>query len=355
MSQAMPAPVAILIVCHNAGDDLRECLESIRACADPAIPSRIIVVDNASTDDSARAAAADPGVELVRSELNLGFAGGNNLGWRHICERYPDFAYVVLLNQDTIVTPGWLRPLIQHLEQDPSVACVQAKLMLYPQKDLINTAGNRSHFLGFGYMTGYLEPDRGQFEAAREIDFPSGAAAAVRADVLYRTGLFDESLFMYMEDVDLGWKLRLAGHRIEFVPGSMVYHKYAYARNPHFYYYLERNRWRLLLTYYRIPTLLLLLPALLAMEGGQLLFAAQNGSFADKLRTYADLLSRQCLREIAQNRRKAQARRVIGDRQFLASFAGAIDSPQLTHPLLRYVANPVLSLYWAIARRLIFW
>jgi GT2 family glycosyltransferase len=262
---------------------------------------------------------------------------------------------VCLLNQDTVVADGWLRPLVDFLGQHPAVGCVQPKLCLYPETNRINTTGNRSHFLGFGFMTHYGELDQGQFEQPVAIPQASGAALLVRAELLRRVGLFESLLFMYLEDFELGWKLRQVGAETWFVPQSRVYHKYRFKSSQRYYYYLERNRWWLLLVYYRAATLLVLLPALLLMEAGQLVFATCHGRLWDKVRSCAFFLAPRNLRLLWTRRRQVQARRLISDRQFLWPSVGTIDVPELDNFLVRWVANPLLGTYWSIVKRLIFW
>jgi GT2 family glycosyltransferase len=348
--------VAILIVAYNGREDLGACLDSIRKSADGPVTRRIVVVDNASADGTVEYLRAEfPEVACVAAAENLGFAGGNNLGWEYIQEHWPQADYVCLLNQDTVVADGWLRPLVQYLEQHPAVGCVQPKLCLYPETNRINTTGNRSHYLGFGFMTHYGELDQGQFEQPASIQHASGAALMVRTALLRRLGLFESFLFMYLEDTELGWKLRQVGAEIMLVPQSRVYHKYQFKSSHRYYYYLERNRWWLLLVYYRLATLLLLMPALLLMEAGQLAFASWHGCLRDKLRSYAFFLVPRNLRLLWTRRRQVQSRRLISDRQFLSPSLGAIDFPELDNVLIRWVANPLLGAYWSVAKRLIFW
>lgn len=348
--------VAVLIVCHNGRRFLRDCLSSVLASDDGEIVRHIVVVDNASRDGSADfLACVFPQVDVVRCTVNRGFAGGNNRGWEHIAKTYPKVDYIALLNQDTVVESGWLRPLIDYLESHPVAGAAQPKILLHPQTHLLNTVGNSSHFLGFGFTTGYLEPDDGRFGSVRAIDFPSGAAAVVRAAALRNVDLFDEQLFLYLEDAELGWKLRQRGYETVFIPSSVVYHKYAFQSAFRAYYYLERNRWWLLAVYYKTPTLLLLCPAALAMELGQWYFAMRHGLLRQKLRACGFFLNRRNLAALMRRRRVVQARRVIGDRRFLWSFAGAVTNPELRSPLLRRIANPIFEAYWQCARCLIAW
>ena len=348
--------VVILVVCYNGRHYLEDCLRSVLASGDEGIETHVVVVDNASTDGSAEYVARHfPQVELVRSEVNRGFAGGNNLGWEYIRKKYPELDYLVLLNQDTIVAAGWLGPMAAFLADHPRAGCVQPKLLMHPRTELFNSAGNRSHFLGFGFVGRCGQPDRGQLTAPEEIGFASGAAMMIRAELVRRFGLFDPVMFMYLEDADLCWRLRQAGFSSHVVPDSVVYHKYDFPDRSRYYYYLERNRWWVLLTYYRLATLALLAPALALMELGQWLFAAAHGLAGQKLRSYLFFTRPGALAALIRRRRRARRRRALSDRRFTAVFCGEIDFPALASPLLCHVANPLLKAYWAVARRLMFW
>ena len=212
-----------------------------------------------------------------------------------------------------------------------------------------------SHFLGFGFTTGYREIDRGQYDQRPTLDFPSGAAVIIRVDALWRLGLFDDEFFMYLEDADLGWKVRQAGLEVRFAPACRVYHKYQFTSPKRFYYYLERNRWLLLLTYYKAPTLLLLAPALALMELGQILFAARRRVLRQRLAVYGYFLRPGRLARLWRRRRVAQRRRCVSDRRFLAGHQGAIEFGPIRGPLVRYVANPLLGAYWRVVKSLIWW
>ncbi len=348
--------VAILVVSYNGATDLRECLRSILDSDDGPIQKHIVVVDNASMDGTPRVLACDfPGVDLIAAPKNLGFAEGNNLGWRHIEAHYPNLDYLMLLNQDTLVASGWLTPLVAHLQGHPVSAAAQPKIRLHPETEKLNTSGNVSHFLGFGFTSGYGQIDQGQFDAVRTIDFPSGAAVMLRAAAIRKTGLFEPEFFAYLEDADLGWKLRQLGYRIDMVPASLVWHKYRFNEDYRYYFYLERNRWMMLATYYKGATLLLLLPALLIMEAGQFYFSARHGVLKSKFRAAGFFLNRRNLAALCQRRASAQHRRLIDDAAFMRPFIARVEFVELRSRLLRWIANPILAAYWAVARRLIVW
>lgn len=345
--------VAVLIVNHNGGDLTLDCLRSLRDAGEAA---QLYVVDNASADDSVeRIRAAFSDVTIIESEVNLGFAGGNNLGWRHIRQALPNVDYLMLLNQDTLVTSGCLQGLADGLDAHPEAGAAQPKIVLHPETNRINTAGNVSHFLGFGFTTGCGEVDHGQFDQPRSVDFCSGAAVMLRAAAVREVGLFDDLLFMYLEDAELGWKLREAGYDSLYEPAAVVQHKYAFADDYRHYYWLERNRWLLLLGHYRWPTLLLIAPAAIAMEALQFVFALLNGRLRERLRAWGFFLWPPNWRLIAARRRRIFAHRSRSERECFGRFIGALAAPQLrSSPALRLV-SPLFAAYWGLAHRLIRW
>jgi len=354
----MPRTVAILIVCYNGRDDLPDCLDALLADDEKTFEKQIVVVDNCSTDDSDQLVEERyPTIHLIRTHQNLGFAGGNNAGWQYIQTHLPNTDAVMLLNQDAIVQRDFLEPLMRVLNQQSDVAAVQPMLLLDgTDPPRLNSAGNRSHFLGFGYTTGYNAPATdAEFNKPRDIDFPSGAAVLCRTAALQSLGLFDDEMFMYMEDVDLGWKLRQAGRRVCYEPTSRVSHRYRFDSTLRAYQYLERNRLWVLLTYYHIASLILLFPAFIAMELGQLLFALSRGSLAAKLIGYGQTLRPQTLKHLIHRRREAQQNRKLSDRLFMGEFAGRIEFPEGEPALLKLIGNPILNVYWQVARALICW
>lgn len=346
------AHAAILIVSYNGMEFLADCLASIFASPDAPPPEQVVVVDNASSDGSAEFLASTyPQITLVTLPTNTGFTGGNNVGFDLIRKQMPHVRFVALLNQDTIVGEGWLGALLE-AAGGPDVASVQAKLLFHPETTLLNSAGNKSHYLGFGFVSAYREKDAPQHNQMRDIAFASGAAMLVRIDAIAREQLFDPAYFAYLEDAELGWYLRITGRRNLYCPASVVYHRYHFSRNPQLYYRLESNRWRLLLAYYRWPTLALILPAVLMMEGGLFFYFLRAGAMRQKLRSWGVLGD---MSEILRWRRMVQAQRKLSDRQLTRPFIAAADFAEVRNPLLTYVGNPLLTLYWRLARLLLWW
>lgn len=349
----LPCDVAILIVAYNGRELLADCLASVFSSADAPHHDRVIIVDNASTDDTqAFLRLHYPDAHLIRSQANLGFAGGNNLGLEHIRRVLPEVRYVALLNQDTLVGKHWLTPMIRLIEEDPHIGSVQAKLLLHPQTSLLNSAGNRSHYLGFGFTGDYRQADDRHDLQPRSIAFASGAAMLIRLSALERLDLFDPAYFAYLEDAELGWRLRIRGYRNLYCPAAEVFHRYTFNSHHDLYYRLERNRYRLILSYYRLPTLLLLAPMLLIMELGLLLYFLRIGRLSQKLRSW-DVWSE--WRAILARRREIQRQRIISDRQLTQPFIAAADFEHVRNPILNWIGNPLLILYWHAARCLLWW
>ena len=348
--------IDVLIVCYNGKAVIDDCLHSVLSSLDPGIITRVTVVDNASSDGTGTYVASKySDVTLVRSKENLGFAGGNNLGWSHIKTLRPASDFVFLLNQDTIVQSGFLSTMFDFMDAHPNAGAAQSKILLHPATDTINTVGNRSHFLGFGLMTGYLEVDKGQYDSPKMINFASGAATIVRTALLKKFGLFDDVFFMYLEDADLSWKLKQLGFDTWYCPESVVFHKYRFSSDFKHYFYLERNRWWMLLVYYRVGTLMVLLPALAVMELGQWYFAWSKKVLIQKWNSYQWFWKLANLKRLLAARREAQARRVMLDREFIRDFTGVVKLPQLDSPILKFVVNPVFNLYFRLVRCLIWW
>ena len=346
--------IAVLITCLNGREYLDDLCSSLASSASPQIKQTIVFVDNESTDGSGDYVKEHyPFVDVIRCDHNKGFAGGNNFGFDYIRQNYPKIDYLVLLNTDTVVTKDWLLPLVRFMDANPNAASVQPKIMLHSHPDRFNTVGNRSHYLGFGMMTAYNQEDVSQFNASHTCDFPSGACVMLRYKLLRKYGLFNTKYFMYLEDADLGWKFRIAGYENWYCPDSIIYHKYIPNAPYKYYYYLERNRFILLLTYYRIWTLIVLAPILVFMELGQLVFSLSVGQLPGKLRSYRYFFNRRNLKNLSMQRYVAQLRRRITDRQFTESFVTSIDIPSGSPMLLRFVATPIMAAYWKLARFLI--
>lgn len=319
------------------------------------IDHHILVVDNASTDEApALVRQQFPGVEVIETGKNLGYAGGNNVGIKEALRRGTQ--YVAVVTQDVFVHPDWLLRLVDTAEAYPGIGAVQPLICLAQERDKINSIGNKIHFLGYGYADGY-RLNRAEFLGAgiKPVAYASGACLLLTARALSEVGLFDEEMWMYNEDEDLGWRMWLNGYKQVLAPKSVVYHQYEFSRSISKMYYMDRNRLLVLFQNYHWGTLLLIAPALLANELASLLFALVGGWWREKLAVWRYFLKAKHWRLLFEKRRLRQANRVMKERQIAAMFTGRILFQDIRNPLVLYVGNPLLAFYWAVVRRCIFW
>ena len=256
---------------------------------------------------------------------------------------------------DTVVEKDCLKKIVEAIETDKAIGAVQARLMLCPNTEKINSLGNITHFLGFGYCRGYNQNlSQEKFNDLSDICYPSGAAVLLRPEALRQVGLFDEEFWMYNEDQDLGWRLSLAGWRSVLAADAVVYHKYKFSKAVSRYYWLDRNRLLSIFKNYRLATLILIFPAWLVMEIGLLFFSLSQGWFKEKLKVYAYFLRPTTWRYLVQARRRSQILRQVSDRQIIKLFSGKILYQEIDSVYLR-IANIFFNIYWTIAKIIILW
>lgn len=336
--------MAVVTVTYNGRAHIEECLESLLAQSRPA--DEIVVIDNASSDGSADLVRERfPGLRLLVQTKNLGFAAACN-----IAARATTADALAFVNNDARFDRNWLQNLVAPLEADPALSACQSLILLYEQPELINTSATAVNFLGVGWCNDYRRPRAGA--RSGEIPVLSGAAFAVRRQLYLDTGGFDDDYFMYHEDVDLSWRLRLMGGRLQLAAASIVFHKYQFRRAGQKNYLLERNRLMTLLKNYRLATLVLVSPALLAMEVGVCVLALRQGWIGAKLRGYRDVL--RSLPALRRKRRAVRRLRRLSDQTLTRWWVGAIDFEEIKGPLVSF-GSGLLQAYWALARPLIRW
>ncbi|PIS05549.1 MAG: hypothetical protein COT81_00860 [Candidatus Buchananbacteria bacterium CG10_big_fil_rev_8_21_14_0_10_42_9] len=347
----MNSKVGIVILSYNSRQDLPDCLSSVDKAAKG--KHQVIVVDNASSDNSAKYVKDNwPQVILIENTQNIGYAGGNNTGIKRALKDKCDYIYI--LNPDAVVDKDFLDEILSVADTDKTIAITQSKILHFKDKNIINSIGNAIHYLGFGYTMGNGQKDNGRSEN-REVPYGSGAAMLLRADAIRQIGIFDETFFMYHEDLALGWLARLAGYKIMLAPKSVVYHKYEFSKSIKKFYYMERNRFIVLLEYYKLPTLLIILPALIMMEFGLLIFSLKSGFWREKLKAYGDLLRPNQWQIIMRRRKQIQSMRVINDRDMSKNITGVISGQEIESAITKYLVNPVFAMYWFIVKQFIFW
>ena len=291
---AAPPSISVVIVNWNARDDLAACLRSVRAQREPA--DQLVVVDNGSEDGSSELVAREfSEVALVATGENLGFAEGCNRG---LAVATGD--WVAILNNDAEADPGWIAALRAAIRAgSPRLGALQSRIVFKQRRDHTNSTGlllladGRARDRDFDAL---MRPD----DAEEPIFCATAAAALYRREMLEQvrlpSGYFDRGFFMYMEDLDLGWRCRLAGWECRYVPASVVYHAFQASSSRRGSFFVERhcktNRVRALLKNASLPFILASLPrtgldlAELALRGGPALLpdllAAARGALAQR-------------------------------------------------------------------------
>jgi GT2 family glycosyltransferase len=230
--------IATIIVHYNTEVDTKETLDSLSLIETEGIEHQVFLVDNASREPLALSKNRK-GVNLIRSDTNLGFTGGNNLGFAAASKTFnPD--YFLLLNSDTTVKPDFLLRLYERIKVNPDLGLVSPKIYFYPHCEFHRNDYKKSELgkvLWYAggvidwrnlqaFHAGVDELDRGQFDSGNApMDYATGCCFLVRREVLATTGVFDDQYFLYLEDVDLSYRIKRAGFRLEMEPQAVIWHK----------------------------------------------------------------------------------------------------------------------------------
>lgn len=215
--------VGVIVLNWNGTDDTLECLSSLARVEYPAF--EVIVVDNGSTPSPRQRIAQEfPDVTYVETGINLGYAGGNNVGIRHALGAGHD--YVFVLNNDTIVEPDFLRRAVAVAEAEPDVGVVGIKIIAWDDRSRVWVAyGTINYRQSLVHLVGYYGRDDGRYDQQRDVEWIPGTAMLFPRRALEKVGLFDEEFFAYHEDVDWCTSARQRGFRVVFAPAARIYHK----------------------------------------------------------------------------------------------------------------------------------
>lgn len=289
--------IAIVIINYNGEKDTRECLRSLEKLKTPDNAEFFaIVVDNASkeklkvqsfdkTQDKSEKFKID--LEILRSEVNLGFSGGNNLGIKYALEHGAD--YILILNNDTVVDSKLIHELLKRAKLKPTIGIVVPKIYFekgyefhkdrYKESEkgkVIWYAGGILDWKNLiGHHKGVDEVDTGQYDVSLPTDYATGCCMFIKKEILDKVGLFDEKYFLYYEDSDFSEKVKWAGYSIVYEPKAILWHKNAqstYGSGSSLQdYYITRNRLLFGLRFAPLRTQLSLLK-----ESIRLLFFGRN-------------------------------------------------------------------------------
>ena len=259
-----------VVIPHYRSETLQSCLTSVFAHSDKNVT--VIVVDDGPDAPSVQQArAAFPQVNVLRNDRNLGFSASCNRGLKAA-----DTRFAVLLNDDTRVTAGWLSPMVDAAEADPSIAVCQPKLLSATKADTFDDGGAAGGYmdqLGYPFCRGRLlfhqEQDEGQYDATVPLFWACGSAMFIRLEALARVGYLDLDYYMHMEEIDLCWRLRDAGYRIMAVPLSTVFHYSAWSLPPEGFrrvYLKHRNNLAMICINMDLRSLLWVFPVRIPLE-----------------------------------------------------------------------------------------
>ena len=335
---------SIILLSYNSMDDLAECIPSLEK--QTYANYEIIIVDNASTDDTSEFVRTNyPNIRFVDAGSNLGYPAGNNLGFQNA-----DGEYIVILNPDTVAEPDWLEELITPFEENPEIGLTTSKILIYGKKDIINTCGNSIHYTGLDFCRGlYEQSSSPSYAKPEEVGAISGCSFAIRREVFEELGGFDPDFFLYLEDVDLSWRARLMGHRIQFVPDSVVYHKFQLSIAPWKEFYLERNRYLVLLKNCSLRMLVLMIPAFVVTEIVTWGHAVLNGRqyVQNKLKAYWWVVTNPG--KILNKRREVQSNRKIADREIIRLLDRKIPFNQVIEGrIMRRTAEIIFNTFYIV-------
>jgi GT2 family glycosyltransferase len=305
---------------YNAGELLLNCIESIKKSAYKNL--EIIVVDNISTDKSQKACKEKyPDIKLIQNDENFGYCEGNNIGIR---EAKGD--YIVILNPDTIVESNWIEELISAYNKFGE-GLYQPKHLSLSEKTVLMSAGNMLNIFGFGYAREKGKKDNNQFNEIEEINYAAGTCLFTSSSILKKIGFFDPFIFLYHDDLDLGWRASQLGIKSYYVPTSIIYHAESYALkwNAEKFYWLERNRKYCLLTHYSKQTYSKIFPTLLLVDFFVWIFYLSKGFLGSKIRAEFNII---------KNRKKIQAKyeelenkKIITDKELITKFPDLLYIP----------------------------
>ncbi len=309
----------------------------------------IILVDNVSKDNSHKIVKEKfPQIKLVENKENLGYCGGNNVGIKQ-CRG----EIIIILNPDTVVTQEWIENMMESYKRHGE-GLYQPKLLSYKDKNKINSGGNWIQTFGFGFSSGKGHLDATKFNLEQEIGYASGACLFTSRKVLEKIGHFDEFLFAYHDDLELGWRALNMGIKSFYVPSSIVYHaeSLSFGWGKRKFFLLERNRWYCLLIHFSRKTLYKMMPSLILIEILIFLFYLSKGMAREKASCYTSIIKNR--KRINQRYEQIQMTRKLSDKDVLKKFVNIIEVPrQVSSDDISGAFNKILSVLSRASRRII--
>ena len=320
MTENIQPLVSVIVLNFNAKEFLVNCIDSI---FDSNYQNfEVILVDNASNDNShIECKKKFPQLRLVENSENLGYCEGNNVGIRKARGKF-----IVILNPDTMVEHNWLNELISAYNKFGD-GLYQPKHLSLSDKTVYMSAGNMLNIFGFGYAREKGKKDQNQFNKIEEIGYASGTCLFTSSAVLKKVGLFDPFIFLYHDDLDLGWRASQLGIKSYYVPTSIIYHAESYSLrwNAEKFYWLERNRKYCLLTHYSKQTYSKIFSTLLLVDFFVWMFYLTRGFLGSKIRAELNIIKNR--KKIQKKYEELESKKIISDKELIIKFPDSLYVP----------------------------
>ena len=339
--------VSAIIVNWNGKDVLSDCLQSL--LEQNYANLEIWVSDNGSEDGSqAMVTGTFPSVHLLENGENLGFGTAIN---RVLQKAKAD--YFLFLNNDLELISDCVKELVMLLDSDPHIGAAIPKILYHSNG--LNSPNNTAIINSFGVLINYTgiacpnlvgKIDRGNLSLT---ETACGGIFMFTREVYEQVGGFDEDLFLYHEDHDLSWRIRLAGWKLVVTPKAVCKHHYNFNKGVKKFYWSEKNRLHILLKNLECKTLALIFPALIVIEIAQNIHAFTHGWFRLKIKTYFEILGQ--FSQISRKRRQIKSFRKVDDKEISRLHHGEIFISGMKNPLIDYILSPLLNVYWKIICR----
>ena len=329
--------VSVIVLNYNAGDLLLNCIDSLKKSTYTNL--EILVVDNISSDESQRKCKEKfPDIKLIQNEKKLGYCGGNNIG---IKEAKGEF--IVILNPDTIVEPNCVKELILAHEKFGD-GLYQPKILSLNEENIIQSTGNMLHIFGFGFARDKGNKVSDKNEEIEKIGYASGTCLFTSRKVLEKVGLLDEFLFLYHDDLDLGWRAAQIGISSFYVPKSKIFHVESYSLkwSAKKFFWLERNRKYCLLTHYSKNTYKKMRFSLMLIDLFVWAFYFSKGFLGAKIKAESEI--RKNKENIEKKYQELESRKIISDKELIKHFPDEIFVPtNVSQESMNQTFNSILT------------
>ena len=337
MSSYKKSLVSIVVLNYNAGKLLLNCIESIKKSSYQNI--EILVVDNISSDNSQiECKKKFPDIKLIQNDENLGYCGGNNEGIKKA-----EGEFIIILNPDTIVETNWIDELL-NAQKEFGDGLYQPKILSLNEENTIQSTGNMLHIFGFGFARDKGNKVIERKEEIEKVGYASGTCLFTTRKVLDKIGLLDEFLFLYHDDLDLGWRGAQIGINSFYVPKSKIYHVESYSLkwSSKKFYWLERNRKYCLLTHYSKDTYQKMKFSLILVDLFVWTFYFSKGFLGAKIRAEIDIRKNKEI--IDKKYYELEKKKTIPDKELIKKFPNEIFVPtNVSQESMNQTFNSILT------------